>query len=70
MRPQPLICVRDVEASSRWYQRLHNCQSDHGDGKLLVARGGFTQDNGHTLRLVLAVPDKERGLKEMAGATR
>lgn len=26
MRPQPLICVRDVEASSRWYQRLRNCQ--------------------------------------------
>ena len=22
MRPQPLICVHDVEASSRWYQRL------------------------------------------------
>jgi predicted enzyme related to lactoylglutathione lyase len=30
MRPQPLICVRDVEASSRWYQRLLNCQSNHG----------------------------------------
>jgi catechol 2,3-dioxygenase-like lactoylglutathione lyase family enzyme len=30
MRPQPLICVRDVEASSRWYRRLLNCQSDHG----------------------------------------
>jgi catechol 2,3-dioxygenase-like lactoylglutathione lyase family enzyme len=30
MRPQPLICVRDVEASSRWYQRLLNCQSAHG----------------------------------------
>ena len=30
MRPQTLICVRDVEASSRWYQRLFNCQSDHG----------------------------------------
>jgi catechol 2,3-dioxygenase-like lactoylglutathione lyase family enzyme len=30
MRPQPLICVRDVEASSRWYQRLLNCQSGHG----------------------------------------
>jgi hypothetical protein len=22
MRPQPQICVSDVEASSRWYQRL------------------------------------------------
>ena len=30
MRPQPLICVRNVEASSRWYQRLLNCQSAHG----------------------------------------
>ena len=30
MIPQPLICVRDVEASSRWYQRLLNCQSAHG----------------------------------------
>ena len=30
MRPQPLICVHDVEASSRWYQRLLGCQSDHG----------------------------------------
>ena len=30
MRPQPLIAVTDVEASSRWYQRLLNCQSAHG----------------------------------------
>src|SRR5438105_7598420 len=30
MRPQPLLCVRDVEASSRWYQRLLGCRSDHG----------------------------------------
>ena len=30
MHPQPLMCVRDVEASSRWYQRLLNCQSAHG----------------------------------------
>ncbi|HEX5399179.1 MAG TPA: VOC family protein [Verrucomicrobiae bacterium] len=30
MRPQPLICVRDVESSSRWYQRLLGCGSDHG----------------------------------------
>lgn len=30
MRPQPLIAVRDVEASSRWYQRLLGCRSDHG----------------------------------------
>ena len=30
MRPQPLICVKDVEASSRWYQRLLHCESAHG----------------------------------------
>jgi catechol 2,3-dioxygenase-like lactoylglutathione lyase family enzyme len=29
MRPQPLIAVSDVEASSRWYQRLLGCQSAH-----------------------------------------
>lgn len=27
MRPQPLICVRDVEVSSRGYQYLLECQS-------------------------------------------
>jgi len=30
MRPQPLIAVTDVEASSRWYQRLLGVQSNHG----------------------------------------
>ena len=30
MQPQPLITVRDVEASSRWYQELLDCQSGHG----------------------------------------
>jgi catechol 2,3-dioxygenase-like lactoylglutathione lyase family enzyme len=30
MRPQPLIAVADVEASSRWYQRLLGCESAHG----------------------------------------
>ncbi len=30
LRPQPLIAVRDVEASSRFYQRLLGCESDHG----------------------------------------
>jgi len=30
MRPQPMICVRDVEASSLWYQELLGCVSDHG----------------------------------------
>jgi catechol 2,3-dioxygenase-like lactoylglutathione lyase family enzyme len=45
MHPQPLICVRDVEASSRWYQHLLGCQSAHGgpnyerlerDGRLIL----------------------------------
>lgn len=30
MRPQPLIAVRDVAASSRWYQKLLGCKSGHG----------------------------------------
>jgi catechol 2,3-dioxygenase-like lactoylglutathione lyase family enzyme len=41
MRPQPLIAVADVEASSRWYQRLLGCQSAHGgpEYERLVANG-------------------------------
>lgn len=30
MRPQPLVAVTNVEASSLWYQRLLGCQSNHG----------------------------------------
>lgn len=30
MRPQPLICVSDVESSSKWYQHLLGCRSAHG----------------------------------------
>jgi len=30
MHAHPLICVSDVESSSRWYQRLLACQSGHG----------------------------------------
>jgi catechol 2,3-dioxygenase-like lactoylglutathione lyase family enzyme len=30
MRPQPLIAVTDVQASSVWYQKLLGCRSDHG----------------------------------------
>jgi predicted enzyme related to lactoylglutathione lyase len=41
VRPQPLLAVRDVEASSRWYQHLFGCQSAHGgpDYERLVADG-------------------------------
>jgi catechol 2,3-dioxygenase-like lactoylglutathione lyase family enzyme len=30
MQLAPLICVHDVPASSRWYQRLLGCTSGHG----------------------------------------
>jgi catechol 2,3-dioxygenase-like lactoylglutathione lyase family enzyme len=30
MHPHPLICVHDVAASSRWYQRLLGLKSAHG----------------------------------------
>jgi catechol 2,3-dioxygenase-like lactoylglutathione lyase family enzyme len=33
MRLAPLICVLDVEASSRWYQALLGCASGHGGGE-------------------------------------
>src|SRR5262245_18427782 len=41
MRTQPLICVRDVEATSSWYQRLLGCHSAHGgrEYERLVADG-------------------------------
>src|SRR6187549_1616556 len=41
MRPQPLIAVTDVEASSRWYQRLLGCRSAHGgrEYERLVSNG-------------------------------
>jgi len=42
MKPQPLIAVADVEASSRWYQRLLGCRSGHGgrEYEQLVDPGG------------------------------
>ena len=41
MRPQPLICVHDVEAVSRWYQHVLGCVSAHGgpDYERLEERG-------------------------------
>jgi catechol 2,3-dioxygenase-like lactoylglutathione lyase family enzyme len=41
MRVQPLIAVRDVEASSRWYQSLLGCKSGHGgrEYEQLLAEG-------------------------------
>src|SRR4029453_16362073 len=42
MKPQPLIAVRDVQASSQWYQRLLRCRSAHGghEYEQLVEPGG------------------------------
>ncbi len=44
MRPQPLIAVTDVEASSRWYQQLLGCESAHGgvEYERLVTNGVLT----------------------------
>jgi catechol 2,3-dioxygenase-like lactoylglutathione lyase family enzyme len=41
MRPQPLIAVHNVEASSQWYQQLLGCRSAHGgpNYERLVANG-------------------------------
>ncbi len=57
MRPQPLIAVNDVEASSRWYQRLLGCESGHGggeyerlfapDGTLILQLHSFAEEHHH-----------------------
>ena len=57
MRPQPLIAVHDVEASSRWYQRLLGVRSDHGgpeyerlvdaDGTLVMQLHNWEVEHDH-----------------------
>lgn len=56
MRPQPLIAVTDVEASSLWYQRLLGCKSNHGgdvyeqlvmNGALVLQLHKFESDHAH-----------------------
>jgi len=56
MHLQPLICVHDVEASSRWYQRLFGFQSDHGgphyerlvsDGTLILQLHNWYVEHQH-----------------------
>ncbi len=56
LRPQPLIAVRDVEASSRWYQHLLGCQSAHGgpeyerlvsDGELIMQLHNWEVEHDH-----------------------
>src|SRR5690242_12745193 len=56
MRPQPLIAVTDVEASSRWYQSLLGCRSNHGgssyeqlvlNGQLALQLHSFEVEHHH-----------------------
>ena len=56
MRPQPLIAVTDVEASSRWYQRLLGLRSNHGgkeyeqlvsDGQIILQLHSFEVEHHH-----------------------
>ncbi len=56
IRPQPLIAVTDVEASSRWYQRLLGCKSNHGgsayeqlvvNGELILQLHSFEVEHDH-----------------------
>ena len=56
MRPQPLLAVTDVEASSRWYQRLLGCQSGHGgpvyeqllwNGQIVAQLHSFESGHSH-----------------------
>ena len=56
MHPQPLICVTDVESSSRWYQRLLSCRGAHGgshyeqlvkDGRIILQLHSFQVEHHH-----------------------
>jgi catechol 2,3-dioxygenase-like lactoylglutathione lyase family enzyme len=56
MRPQPLIAVNDVEASSAWYRRLLGCESAHGgpeyerlafNGVLVMQLHSFVVEHDH-----------------------
>ena len=56
VRAQPLIAVSDVEASSRWYQRLLACESAHGgsayerlvsNGRLILQLHSFDVEHHH-----------------------
>lgn len=58
MHLQPLICVRDVEASSRWYPQLLGCQCGHG---------GFAYERpNHQGRLMLPLDTRRAGLHAIA----
>lgn len=65
MRAQPLIAVRDVEASSRWYQEVLGCQNAHGgkeydrlvvDGELILQLHDWHADEHEHLGDPAALP--------------
>jgi catechol 2,3-dioxygenase-like lactoylglutathione lyase family enzyme len=68
MRAQPLLVVRDVEASSRWYQQVLGCQSAHGgpeyerlvapDGTLIMQLHHWDAEHHHGS---MGDPDELRG---------
>lgn len=67
VRPQPLLCVRSVSRSSRWYQAVLGAPSGHGgdeyerivlDGGLLLQLHALTVDHHHG---ALADPSKPLG---------
>lgn len=56
MQLAPLICVQDVEVSSRWYQRLLGCESGHGgtkyerlnaNGRLILQLHDWNEEHQH-----------------------
>ena len=67
MQPQTMIAVKDVEAASRWYQRVLDCKSGHGgphyeqlvkDGALLMQLHQW--NNGHNDHANLDHPGAEK----------
>jgi len=54
VRPQPLIAVHDVEASSRWYQRLLGVEGPGGPAHREI---WLRDHDGYAV--VLASPDGE-----------
>jgi catechol 2,3-dioxygenase-like lactoylglutathione lyase family enzyme len=56
VRAQPLLCVRDVKASSRWYQQVLGVKGGHGgdeyemlmsDGQLVMQLHCFEEEHHH-----------------------
>ncbi len=56
VKPQPLLCVKDVQASSRWYQQVLGVKSGHGgdeyerltsEGVMVMQLHAFEEDHHH-----------------------